>query len=101
MGSGHTLGEQNAATLGDLGTSALTRGEGFFDDFTILTRGRKTTTASAVTATVTHGCGATPTFVLASCNTKTITYTSNSTSITFVKSATGAAIIDWVAGVTA
>ena len=103
MGGGYTQGEQNAAVLGDLGTAALTTAEGFFDNFTAnkFVQVRKTTTAASVTATVTHGLAATPTFVLATCNTKAITYTSNTTSITFVKASTGAAIIDVVAGITA
>ena len=103
MGGGYTLGEQNAATLGDLGTAGLITAEGFFDNFTAnkVYAVRKTTTAAAVTATVAHGLGASPTFVLATCNTKAITYTVNTTSITFVKASTGAAVIDVFASVTA
>lgn len=103
MGSGHTLGEQNAAALGDLGTAGLTTGEGFFDNFVAnkVYAARKTTTAAAVTASVTHGLAATPTYVLATCNTKAITWTANTTTITFIKASTGAAVIDVFAAVTA
>ena len=103
MGGGYTQGEQNAATLGDLGTAALTDAESIFDNFTAtkVYLGRKTTVTANTTSLVTHGLGAAPTFVLATCNTKAITYTVNTTSITFTKASTGAAVIDVFAGITA
>jgi len=103
MASPYTLGAQNAATLGDLGTAGLTDAESFFDNFTAtkIYAARKTTTAAAVTATVTHGLGAAPTYVLATCNTKAITWTADTTSIVFIKASTGAAVIDVFAGITA
>ena len=88
--------------MGSPYTKGLLNAEDFGDTFNLnkIYVARKTTTTAGTAATVTHGLGATPTYVLATCNTKAITYSSGATTITFTKASTGAAVIDVFAAVT-
>lgn len=84
----YTKGAQNATTIGD----AFAYGD-------VLVGSVAWAAAASSTATVTHGLGTTPDWVVANeSGGDAFSITSNSTSVTFVRTATGAGTIYYLIG---